>query len=181
MLLDRLGRELDLSDLEELALESERFTIQQPANDLKRLIGAAASLTEWNVEAFEFLDRVTDADTQFETSARNRVDHRDILGEANWVMKRHQQHTQRYADALGACRDRCGRRQHRGQVTVVDEAMLTQPDVVEAVLTPCDLVEDFAVEAVVRLTLLRSVAEVVPETEPNFPLAQWRLPVSRAS
>ncbi len=80
MLLDRLGRELDLSDLEELALESERFTIQQPANDLKRLIGAAASLTEWNVEAFEFLDRVTDADTQFETSARNRVDHRFLVG-----------------------------------------------------------------------------------------------------
>jgi len=46
--------------------------------------------------------------------------------------------------------------------------MLTQPDVVEAVLTPCDLVEDFAVEAVVRLTPLRSVPEVVPETEPNF-------------
>jgi len=59
------------------------------------LLGAAASLTEWNVEAFEFLDLVTDADTQFETSARNRVDHRDISGEANWVMKRHQQHTQR--------------------------------------------------------------------------------------
>jgi len=116
------------------------------------LLGAAASLTEWNVEAFEFLDLVTDADTQFETSARNRVDHRvsrrGELGDETASAA----HPAVCGCAWCVPRDRCGRRQHRGQVTVVDEAMLTQPDVVEAVLTPCDLVRVSSVICEIRLT-----------------------------
>src|SRR5229473_1074604 len=167
--LDRLGRELDLVDLEEFALEGERFAVEQFADDVERLVGTTAALVEGDCETLELLDLVADAHAEFEASARDSVDHGDILGEAHRVMERHQQHAERDTDTLGARGDRGGGREHRGQIAVLDEVMFGEPAIVEAViLGPYNLVEYFAIEAVIRLTPLRRIAEVVPEAEADF-------------
>jgi len=49
------------------------------------------------------------------------------------------------------------------------KVMFAQPDIIEAVvLTPRDLVEDFAIEAIERLPPLLRIAEVVPQTKTDF-------------
>ena len=70
------------------------------------LLVRGPALVEGYAEAFEFLELVASADSDLETPARNDVDHRDILGKAYRVVKRHQQHARRDADPLGASGDR---------------------------------------------------------------------------
>jgi hypothetical protein len=70
---------------------------------------------------------------------------------------------------LGTGGNRRGGGQDRGKVTIFDEVVLGQPDIVKAVvLAPADLIEDFAVQPVGGLAPLRRVAEVVPKTESYF-------------
>ena len=65
--------------------------------------------------------------------------------------------------------NRGGSREHRGQIAILDEVMFGEPAIVEAViLGPYNLVENFAIEAIVRLAPLRRIAEVVPEAETDF-------------
>src|SRR5271155_4229292 len=107
----------------------------------------------WNREAFELLVLVTRSNAEFETTPGNDIDDRDIFGQAHRIVKWHQQNAERDTNFFGARRDRRGYWKRRGQVAVVDEVMLGNPDVVKsAVFTPYDLVENFAVEAVRRLT-----------------------------
>jgi hypothetical protein len=84
-------------------------------------------------------------------------------------VERHQEHTRRDADTLGPGRYRRRRREDRRKISVVDEVMLGQPNVIEAVvLAPGDLVENLAVEPVGGLTPLLRVSEIIPKAEANF-------------
>jgi hypothetical protein len=81
-------------------------------------------------------------------------------------VKRHQQHAGGDADPVGAGADRRGGGQDRGKITVFDEVVLGQPDIIKPVVfAPRDLIEDFAVEAVGWLAPLCRVAEVIPKAE----------------
>src|SRR5260370_38901502 len=91
-------------------------------------------------------------------------------------MERHQQHAERDADPFGARRDRSRCRKHRRHIAIIDKVMLRHPYDVEAVvLGPCDLVENFSIKTVGRLTPLLRIAEVVPETETNSALISTHL------
>jgi hypothetical protein len=107
-----------------------------------------------------------DPHTELETAARDDIDGRNILGKADRIVERHQQHAGCDADAVGAGGDRRGGRQNRGEIAVLDEVVLRQPDIIEPVVfAPRDLIEDFAVEPVGWLAPLRRVAEVIPKTK----------------
>src|SRR6516164_4222155 len=95
--------------------------LEKTADNSPSFIGARSALIERNYESFELFDLVAHPDAEFETAAGNDIKHGDVLGQADWVMKRQQQHTERNANPFGAGRD-CGRhREHRRQIAIVDE------------------------------------------------------------
>src|SRR4029077_17936712 len=103
---------------------------------------------------------------ELETTAGDHIDCRDILGKADGTVKRHQEHAGYDADPVGAGGDRRGYEQDRGQISVFDEVVLRQPDIVKpVVLGPRDLIEDFAVEPVGGLPPLCWFAKIVPKTK----------------
>src|SRR5437016_3597988 len=104
--LDRRRGDLDLVEVEVRALHGDGLSIEKTADDPQRLVGTRPALVEGYAEAFEFLELVASADSDLETAARNDVDYRDILGEAYGVVERHQEHSRRDADPLGASGDR---------------------------------------------------------------------------
>jgi hypothetical protein len=70
-------------------------------------------------------------------------------------VKRHQQHARCDADPIGAGGDRRGGGEDRGKITVFDEVVLGQPDIIKPVVfDPRDLIKDFAVQPVGRLAPL---------------------------
>jgi len=69
MRLNRLGRELDVFELKELALEGERLAIQQSSDYLERLISTCTSFAERNTEALELFDLVADPNPKLEAPA----------------------------------------------------------------------------------------------------------------
>jgi hypothetical protein len=73
-------------------------------------------------------------DGEFETAAGNHITYGDVLGQAYWVMKPQQQHAGWNANSFGVGCD-CGRHwEHRGRVAIVNEVMLGQPYVIEAMV-----------------------------------------------
>src|SRR5258705_2218703 len=90
MPLNWLGRELDVLELKKLAFEGKRLPIQQTSDYLERLVSTRTTFAKRNTETFEFLDLVADPNSEFEAPTRNRIYYRDILGEPNRIMERHQ-------------------------------------------------------------------------------------------
>jgi len=87
-------------------------------------------------------------------------------------VKRHQEHSGGDAEPVGAGGDRRGYGQDRGQISVFDEVVLRQPDIIEpVVLGPRDLIEDFAVEPVGGLAPLCWISEVIPQTKTELSTA----------
>ena len=127
------------------------------------MVGARAALLGGHAETRELFTFEADPDTKLETAARDDINGRDILGEAYGIVKRHQEHAGYDADPVGARGDRRGYRQNRGQIPILNEVVLRQPDVVKpVVLAPRDLIDDFAVEPVGGLPPLWWISEVIP-------------------
>jgi len=58
-----------------------------------------------HAEARKLFPLEADADAEFETAAGNHVNDRDVLGKADGIVKRHQEHPGCDADATGAGAD----------------------------------------------------------------------------
>ena len=110
--------------------------------DVHRLLEALAILLLRHVVAAELGRTIAAADADVQTPARDDIDQRRLLGQAQRVVERQDRRRQSDADAARARRGhrRQGRRVHRE--AVVDEVVLGQPDLVEAeLLRPLHLLE----------------------------------------
>jgi hypothetical protein len=155
--------------VEELALEGDGLSGKSPAHYFERLVGSRAALFERHTKPFELFPLEADAGAELETAPGDDIDCRDILGKADRIVKRHQEHARCDADPIGAGSDRRGCGQYRGKISVFNEVVLRQPNIIKpVVLAPCDLIEDFAVEPVGRLAPLWWIAEVIPKTKAYF-------------
>src|SRR5919198_3249681 len=67
--------DLDMVEVEECVLEGDGLAIEQTANDAERFVGPRPALLERDTEAVELFDFVADSDPEFETSARNDINH----------------------------------------------------------------------------------------------------------
>jgi len=84
-------------------------------------------------------------------------------------VKRHQQYPGYDADSSGAGGDSRCYGQNRGEISVFDEVVLRQPNIIKAVVVgPSDLIEYFGVEPIGGLMPLRGIAEIVPKTKAYF-------------
>src|SRR6266481_473031 len=165
-LLDRLRCHLDVVEVEELALEGNRLSGKRAPNYFKGLVGSRAALFERHTETFELFPFEADPGAELETTAGDHINGRNVLGKAYGIVKRYQEHAGYDADPVGAGGDRRGYGQDRGQIPVLDEVVLRQPHIVKpVVLSPRDLIEDFAVEPVGGLPPLWWISEVVPKTK----------------
>jgi hypothetical protein len=90
--------------------------------DVERLVGAPSPLLGRHAETGKLFLLEADADPELKPAARDNVDRRDILGEANGIVKWHQEHARRDADTLRSRRDRRGYREDRWEIPVVDAA-----------------------------------------------------------
>jgi len=133
------------------------------------MVGARAALLGRHAEARKLFPLKADADAELETAAGDHINGCDVLGKADGIVKRHQEHPGCDADATGAGADGRGYGENGGKVAILDEVVLGQPNIIKAfVLGPGDLIEDFAVEPVGGLPPLRRVAEVVPKAKAYF-------------
>src|SRR5215510_6497476 len=87
--LDGFRGYLDMVEVEEFVLEGDGLSIEKTANDPESFVGTLPALLERDTEAFELFDFVANSDTEFETSARNDINHGDILSKAHGIVKRH--------------------------------------------------------------------------------------------
>src|SRR6267378_473826 len=167
--LDGLRRHPDVLEVKELAFEGDGLSGESAADDFEGLVGARAALLGRHAEAGKLFPLKADPDAKLEATAGDHINGRDVLGKADRIVKRHQEHPGCDADATGGGADGRGGGQDRGKVTIFDEVVLGQPDIVKAVvLAPGDLIEDFAVQPVGGLAPLRRVAEVIPKTKAYF-------------
>src|SRR5579862_1392685 len=167
--LNRLRRHLDVLEVEEFALEGDVLPRQSATNDLEGLVGTRSAFLEGHSEAVELFVFEADADSELETAAGDDIDYCNVLRQAHGIVKRRQEHAGCDANLLGTSGDRRGYRQDRGKVPVLDEVVLREPNVVESMgIAPCDLIEGFRVEAIVGLSPLERVAEVIPKTKAYF-------------
>src|SRR6266404_4447277 len=164
--LDGLRRHLDILKVEELALEGDGLSGESATDDFEGLVGARAALLRRHAETLKLFAFEADPDAKLEATAGDHINGRNVLGKADRIVKRHQQHPGCDADPVGAGGNRRGGGQDRGKVTIIDEVMLGQPDIVKPVVfAPCDLIEDLAVQPVSGLAPPRRVAKVIPKTE----------------
>src|SRR5580704_2953940 len=165
--LDGLRRHFDILKVEELALEGDGLAGKGTADDFEGLVGARAALLGRHAETLKLFALEADPNAKLEATAGDHINGRNVLGQADRIVQRHQQHPGCDADPVGTGGDRRGGGQDRGKIAVFDEVVLGQPDIIETVVfAPRDLVEDFAVQAVGGLTPLCWVAEVIPKAEP---------------
>src|SRR5262245_42092241 len=87
--LDGFRGYLDIVEVEELVLKGDGRSIDKTANYPESFVGTRPALLERYTEAFELFYFVANPDTEFETSARNDINHGDILGQAHGIVKRH--------------------------------------------------------------------------------------------
>src|SRR5208282_1394177 len=159
-----------VAELEILAVETESLAAPRKLENLDGLERAAESLRAWHAEALELLGPVAQANSQPEPAARDYIDERGVLGELERMIKRRQQDEGADGDAGGARRDGSRRGHQRGQIAVVGEMMLGEPDGIEAeLLGGLNLRERFAVQIAKRQRRARRIAEI--ELITNFHLA----------
>src|ERR1700730_1563880 len=103
--LDGLRRHLDILKVEELALEGDGLSGKGTANDFERLVGARAALLGRHAETLKLFAFEADPDAKLEAAAGDHINGRNILGKADRIVKRHQQHPRCDADATGAGAD----------------------------------------------------------------------------
>jgi hypothetical protein len=133
------------------------------------MVGAFATLLGRHAEAFELLPFEADTDAEFEAAPRNNIDRCDILGEAYRIVKRLRSTSDamRIRSVRAAIAAAAGRIE--GKIPAVDEVMLGQPNVIEAVvLASGNLIEDFAIKPVGGLAPLLRIAEIIPKGEANL-------------
>src|SRR5208283_4884268 len=119
------------------------------------------SLCARNAEALELLRAVAQAKSQPEPAARDYIDEGRVLGKLKRMIKRRQQDVGADGDARRARRDGGSRRHQRGQVAVVGEVMLGEPDGIEAeLLGGLNLRQRFAVEIAKRPRRAGRIAEI---------------------
>src|ERR1700684_1015974 len=128
----RLGQHAHVSELEILAVETESLGGPRQLENLDGLERAAESLCARHAEAFELLSAVTKSNPQPEPAARDDIDEGGLLRQLQRMIERGQQDVGADGDAGGARRDSSGRGHQRGQVAVVGEMMLSEPDGIES-------------------------------------------------
>ncbi len=146
----------------------ERHAVLAPgaAQDLEPLVHPRDALGARDAEGGELRVNVAHAGAEHHPSAREVVEHRQVLGELQRVAEREQQDVLTDRDALGDGGDRAAHRDRRGQIAVLDEMVLGEPDVVEAEpVDQRDLLERPGVELARRDLAPRRVAEVVEHAE----------------
>src|SRR6202035_3083301 len=134
--LDRPRRHPDVLEIEELALESNGLAGKSATDDVEGLVGALSPFLRRHAEACKLFLFETDANPELEATARNDVDGRDILGQSDRIVKRHQQYARGDADTLGSRGDCGGGGQDRRKIAVVDEVMLLRYTIV-IISVPC--------------------------------------------
>src|SRR5215831_548823 len=78
------------------------------ANYFEGLVGSRSTLFERQPETFELFPFESHPGAEFEATAGDDIDRRDILGEAYGVVKGHREHSGYDADPIGAGGDRRG-------------------------------------------------------------------------
>src|SRR5437016_1349836 len=106
--------------------------MEEAMNQPDGFIQASRSLSAWNIQRGKLFRAIALADPQIETPARENVDRYRIFCDPHGIVERQQQDERADPNPARAYRDRCGKWQDRGIITVVDEMMLGQPDVVIA-------------------------------------------------
>src|SRR5208282_2927560 len=118
--------------IEMFALDAEALAGPRALQNFDRLQGAAEARLLRNLQRVEFLVAVAHPDAEAEAAAREHVDHRGVLGEAQRMIERGEQDVSAELQAGGARGDR-GQHRHDGrEITVVDEVMLGEPNGMEA-------------------------------------------------
>src|SRR4029077_6206185 len=121
-----------VAELEILSVEAEALAGPRAFQDLHRLERPAEPLFARHPEALELLGAVAKPDSEPQPAMRKHIDEGGIFGELQRMVKRREQNVGADSDARRARRYRCRRRHHRGQVAIVGEMMLSQPDRIEA-------------------------------------------------
>jgi hypothetical protein len=108
--------------------------------------------------------RVAEADADLHPSAAQVVEDGEVLGQPDRVVERQQADIAGEPHVPGASRHGGGARDPRGQVAVVHEVVLGEPDQVEAQgVEPGHLLEDGGVEVGRTHPGFRRIAEVVDD------------------
>src|ERR1700722_2667029 len=121
-----------VSEVEILSFETESFTGPRSLENLDGFERTAESLCARDAEAFEFLGTVAETNPETQPAARDYTDEPRALGQLQRMIERRQQNVGADGDAGRSRRDSRSRRHQRGQVTVVGEMMLGEPDGIEA-------------------------------------------------
>src|SRR5580704_13476986 len=103
--LDGLRRHLDILKVEELALEGDGLSGESAADDFEGLVGARAALPGRHAETLKLFAFEADPDAKLEATAGDHINGCNVLGKADRIVKRHQQHAGCDADATGAGAD----------------------------------------------------------------------------
>src|SRR5260370_40252003 len=121
-----------VSELEILAVKTETLAGPRELENLDSLERAAESLSARDTEAFDLLSTVAETNSKAEPPARYYIDERRVLSQFQWMIERRQQDVGADRDAGGARGDSRSRGHQRGQVAVVGEMVLGEPDGIEA-------------------------------------------------
>src|SRR5262249_4652843 len=101
-----------------------------------------------------------------EAPAREDVDGRAVLGDADRMVERQKKHRRSDPDLPRPCRNRPRLHERRWRMPIVDEMVLSQPDVVVTDrLRPGDLVGHPGVEVLIGCPPFGRIAERVPQAE----------------
>jgi len=159
-----------VAELEIPAVETESLTAPRKLEDLDGLERADQSLCARHAEALELLGPIAQANSEPEPAARDYIDESRVLSKLQRMIKRRQQDEGADGDAGRARRDGSRRGHQCGQIAVVGEMMLGEPDGIEAeLLGDLCLCERFAVQIAKRQRRARRIAEI--ELITNFHLA----------
>src|SRR5258708_3748152 len=121
-------------ELEILAVKTESLASPRELENLNCLERAAESLCTRDAEAVELLSTVAETNSKAKPPARYYIDERRVLSQLQRMVERRQQNIGADGDAGGARCDSRSRGHQRGQVAVVGEMMLGEPDGIEAEL-----------------------------------------------
>src|ERR1700739_717964 len=121
-----------VSELEILAVKTESLAGPCEFENLDGLKCAAEPLLARDAEDLELLGAIAESHSQPETPARQYVDEGCVLGQLQRMRERREQDVGADREARRALCDSRSRGHQGGQITVVGEMMLGEPDRIEA-------------------------------------------------
>ncbi len=167
--MDGIGGDADVVEVPPLAVVAEALTRPGQAEDVDALLGARDPLGHGEPEGPELVGGVAEPDPQLDATARELIEHGEVLGQADRVGERDDRDVRGDPHPRRHRRRGAGHGDERREVAVLDEVVLAEPDEVEPEpVEHADLLDRLGVDVLQREVATGWAAEVVGDTE-----AQW--------